>query len=53
MLDIYGAAAGGLLANGLAFSSLFASIPTTLLIVGVAGWLDQRPGRPARPWSIC
>ena len=41
MLDIYGAAAGGLLANGLAFSALFASIPTTLLIVGVAGWLTN------------
>ena len=34
-------AAGGLLANGLAFSALFASIPTTLLIVGVAGWLTN------------
>jgi len=41
VLDIYGAAAGGLLANGLAFSALFASIPTTLLIVGVAGWLTN------------
>jgi len=38
VLDIYGAAAGGLLANGLAFSSLFAAIPTTLLVIGVAGW---------------
>ena len=41
VLDIYGAAAGGLLANGLAFSSLFAAIPTTLLVLGVAGWLTH------------
>ena len=39
VLDIYGHAAGGLLANGLAFSALFAAIPTTLLVLGVAGWL--------------
>jgi membrane protein len=43
VLDIYGAAAGGLLANGLAFSSLFAAIPTTLLIIGVAGWITNDP----------
>jgi YihY family inner membrane protein len=43
VLDIYGAAAGGLLANGLAFSSLFAAIPTTLLVLGVAGWLTKNP----------
>jgi len=43
VLDIYGAAAGGLLANGLAFSSLFAAIPTTLLVLGVAGWLTNDP----------
>ncbi|TFG67698.1 MAG: YihY/virulence factor BrkB family protein [Thermomicrobiales bacterium] len=42
-MDIYGGAAGGLLANGLAFSSLFASIPTTLLILGLAGWLTGDP----------
>lgn len=41
VLDIYGAAAGGLLANGLAFSSLFAAIPTTLIVLGVAGWLTN------------
>ena len=39
VLDIYGRAAGGLLANGLAFSALFAAIPTTLLILGVGGWV--------------
>jgi membrane protein len=37
VLDSYGRAAGGLLANGLAFSSLFAAIPTLLLILGLAG----------------
>ena len=38
ILDTYGRAAGGLLANGLAFAALFAAIPTTLLILGLAGW---------------
>ena len=38
VLDTYGRAAGGLLANGLAFSTLFAAIPTTLLVLGLAGW---------------
>jgi membrane protein len=38
VFDTYGRAAGGLLANGLAFSSLFAAIPTTLLVLGLAGW---------------
>jgi membrane protein len=44
-LDIYGRAAGGLLANGLAFSALFAAIPTTLLVLGVGGWIAS--GNPA------
>jgi membrane protein len=39
VLEIYGRAAGGLLASGLAFSALFAAIPTTLLVLGVAGWI--------------
>jgi YihY family inner membrane protein len=39
VLDTYGRAAGGLLANGLAFAALFAAIPTTLLVLGLAGWL--------------
>jgi YihY family inner membrane protein len=39
VLDIYGRAAGGLLANGLAFAALFASIPATLLVLGVGGWI--------------
>ena len=38
VLDTYGRAAGGLLANGLAFAALFAAIPTTLLVLGLAGW---------------
>ena len=41
VLDIYGRAAGGLLANGLAFSALFAAIPTTLLVLGVGGWITS------------
>jgi membrane protein len=41
VLDTYGHAAGGLLANGLAFSALFASIPTMLLVLGLAGWLTN------------
>jgi membrane protein len=45
VLDVYGRAAGGLLASGLAFSALFAAIPTTLLVLGVAGWAAS--GDPA------
>lgn len=37
VLDTYGRAAGGLLANGLAFSALFAAIPIVLLVLGIAG----------------
>jgi membrane protein len=39
VLDIYGRAPGGLLANGLAFSSLFAAIPAALLVLGVGGFV--------------
>lgn len=39
VLDTYGRAPGGLLANGLAFATLFAAIPTLLLALGLAGWL--------------
>lgn len=39
VLDIYGRAAGGLLANGLAFIALFAAIPAALLVLGVGGWI--------------
>ena len=45
VLDIYGRAAGGLLANGLAFAALFAAIPSALLVFGLAGWLAA--GDPA------
>jgi membrane protein len=45
ILDAYGRAAGGLLANGLAFSALFAAVPATLLVLGVAGWAAS--GDPA------
>jgi membrane protein len=41
VLDVYGRAAGGLLANGLAFAALFAAIPTTLLVLGVGGWVTS------------
>ena len=44
VLDTYGAAAGGLLANGLAFSALFAAVPTTLLMLGIAGFVATDPG---------
>ena len=37
ILDIYNAAGGGLLAAGLAFSSLFAILPAILLVIGVVG----------------
>ena len=43
VLDTYGRAPGGLLANGLAFSTLFASIPTLLLALGLAGWIAGDP----------
>ena len=49
VLDTYGRAAGGLLANGLAFSALFAAIPTTLLVFGLAGWLANDPAIREQP----
>jgi YihY family inner membrane protein len=39
VLDTYGRAAGGLLANGLAFATMFAAIPTLLLVLGLAGFV--------------
>ena len=45
ILDVYGRAAGGLLANGLAFTALFAAIPATLLVLGIGGWIAA--GNPA------
>jgi membrane protein len=38
-LNVYGRAAGGLLARGLAFAALFAAIPTLLLVLGLVGWV--------------
>lgn len=38
-LDVYGRAAGGLLAQGLAFAALFALMPTLLLVLGLVGWV--------------
>lgn len=37
VLDTYGKAPGGILANGLAFAALFSALPTTLLVLGIAG----------------
>lgn len=37
VLDTYGKAPGGILANGLAFAALFSAVPTTLLLLGIAG----------------
>jgi membrane protein len=42
-IDVYGRAAGGLLARGLAFSALFAVIPTVLLVLGLVGWVAGDP----------
>lgn len=47
VLDSYGAAPGGLLANGLAYSALFASIPVALVALGLAGWLVDDPALQA------
>ena len=41
--DVYGRAAGGLLARGLAFSALFALLPTLLLVLGLVGWVATDP----------
>ena len=43
ILDTYGSAAGGLLANGLAFAALFATIPVALVSLGLAGLLVDDP----------
>jgi membrane protein len=39
VLDTYGRATGGLLANGLAYAALFTAVPIMLLTLGLAGWL--------------
>lgn len=43
VMDAYGSAAGGLLANGLAYAALFAALPTTLLLLGIAGFVARDP----------
>jgi YihY family inner membrane protein len=43
VLDVYGRAPGGLLANGLAFTTLFAVVPIALVTLGVAGLLVDEP----------
>jgi uncharacterized BrkB/YihY/UPF0761 family membrane protein len=43
VLDVYGRAPGGLLANGLAFATLFAAFPIMLVVLGVAGLLVNDP----------
>jgi uncharacterized BrkB/YihY/UPF0761 family membrane protein len=48
IVDGYGAIAGGLLANGLAFSALFAAVPTSLLILALAGFVARDPLFQAR-----
>ena len=50
VLDAYGRAPGGLLANGLAFAALFATFPIALVVLGVAGLIagDPAVAGPAR-----
>jgi YihY family inner membrane protein len=48
VVDVYGRAPGGLLANGLAFATLFAAFPVALVTLGVAGWLVDDPAVQAR-----
>ena len=43
VLDVYAHAPGGLLANGLAFTALFATVPIALVTLGVAGLLVEDP----------
>ena len=45
MLTRYGAADGGLLADGLAFQALFAIVPAVLLAVGITGLVVSDPAR--------
>jgi YihY family inner membrane protein len=48
VLDVYGRAPGGLLANGLAFAALFAAFPVALVTLGIAGWLVDDPAVQTR-----
>ena len=47
VFDAYGSAGGGLLAGGLAYSGLLASLSACLLIVGLIGFLVRDPVRQA------
>ena len=48
VLEVYGRAPGGILANGLAFAALFAAFPVALVTLGVAGWIVDDPTIQAR-----
>ena len=48
IFDRYNGAGGGLLANGLAFATLFAAVPTVLLALGLTGFLIDDPTYQAR-----
>ena len=48
VLDTYGKAPGGILANGLAFAALFSALPTTLLLLGIGGLVAQDPAFQAQ-----
>jgi membrane protein len=48
VLDTYGKAPGGILANGLAFAALFSALPTTLLLLGIGGFVAQDPAFQAQ-----
>jgi membrane protein len=52
VLDTYGQAPGGLLANGLAFAALFATIPTMLVALGMVGLLVDDPQVQAKLASL-
>lgn len=44
VLDAYGAAPGGLIASGLAYVTLFTAVPTSLLLLGIAGFVARDEG---------
>jgi len=44
ILDVYGAAGGGILAAGLAYGAIFTLIPAALLVVGVGGFFVADAG---------
>ena len=48
VLDTYGKAPGGILANGLAFAALFSALPTTLLLLGIGGLVASDPAFQAK-----